>query len=402
MALGIVGLGVALLQQTRASTGADRGWALTIDAVASPAGNASSAPQLTSTGDAALVSWIERTPSTVLKFAERTMSGWSPAKTIVTGNDLVVNAADVPSVRALADGTLAAAWMVANGPDPEGYDLRLAFSKDHGATWSKPVTPHHDRTETQHGFASLFQSSRGGLGLVWLDGRANNPKLAHPSDTMSLRAAMFSRAGAQVSETAIDTRVCDCCPTSVAVTSDGPVVAYRDRSAQEIRDIAVSRLVAGRWTPPAIIHKDGWRIDACPINGPSISAHDRELAVAWFTAVNGAGKAYVAFSHDGAKTFGEPIRVDDESTSGKVDVALLPDGAAIVSWIEFANERSQFKVRRIGANGERSAAILVAGAGEGRVAGNPRFALRGNELVFAWTETSSGASNVRTARAALP
>src|SRR5205085_2706866 len=98
---------------------------------------------------------------------------------------------------------------------------------------------------------------------------------------------------------------------------------------------------------PAVVHKDGWRIYACPINGPSISARDREIAVAWFTAVNGAGKAYVAFSHDAAKTFGEPIRVDDESTSGKVDVALLPDGGAIVSWIEFANERSQFKVRKV-------------------------------------------------------
>ncbi len=187
---------------------------LTIEALPSPAGDLSSAPQLTTAGDRSILSWMERAvPRSLFKFAERTPTGWSDAKTIASGNDLVVNAADVPSVRALADGTLAAAWMLANSPDPEAYDLRLAWSKDGGATWSKPVSPHHDRTETQHGFASLFQAPGAGLGLVWLDGRATNPKLAHPTDNMSLRAAVFGRAGAQLSEIAIDTRVCDCCPT---------------------------------------------------------------------------------------------------------------------------------------------------------------------------------------------
>ena len=196
---------------------------MTIEALPSPAGDLSSAPQLTTAGDRSILSWMERAvPRSLFKFAERTPTGWSEPKTVASGNDLVVNAADVPSVRALADGTLAAAWMLANSPDPEAYDLQLAWSKDGGATWSKPVSPHHDRTETQHGFASLFQAPGAGLGLVWLDGRATNPKLAHPSDNMSLRAAVFSRAGAQVSEMAIDTRVCDCCPTAVAVTAEGP------------------------------------------------------------------------------------------------------------------------------------------------------------------------------------
>ena len=260
-------------------------------------------------------------------------------------------------MRALADGTLAAAWMLANSPDPEAYDLRLAWSKDGGATWSKPVNPHHDRTETQHGFASLFQAPGAGLGLVWLDGRATNPKLAHPTDNMSLRAAIFSRAGVQLSEMAIDTRVCDCCPTSVAVTAEGPIVAFRNRSDKEIRDIYVSRLAAGRWTTPVAVHNDGWEIEACPVNGPAISARGRDVAVGWFTALKDEGKAFVAFSHDAGRTFGPPVRVDDESAIGHVGVELLKDGSAAVSWIEFANERQQFKVRRVEADGARTAAV---------------------------------------------
>jgi hypothetical protein len=402
LALAAVPLAWLATARAPSPSAADADWPLTIQPVTSPAGDSSSAPQLTTQGDQAIVSWLERAvPRTLFKFSERTPSGWSTPGTVTSGNDLVVNAADVPSVRALGDGTLAAAWMVANSPDPEAYDLRLAFSRDRGATWTKPVSPHHDRTETQHGFATLFQAPGAGLGLVWLDGRATNPKLARPSDNMSLRAAVFSRSGQQMSETLIDARVCDCCPTSIGVTSEGPVVAFRNRSDKEVRDISVSRLAAGRWTTPATVHADNWRIEACPVNGPAISARNRDVAVAWFVALNDEGKAYVAFSRDAGRTFGAPVRVDDEAAIGHVDVELLKDGSAAVSWIEFAKERSQFKVRRIEPGGARSSAVTIAGAGEARVAGHPRLALAGNELLFAWTETAGGASHLRTARAAV-
>jgi hypothetical protein len=399
---GAAALTVLVTQAATSSAAADREWALTIEAVPSPAEALSSAPQLTTTGDRSILSWMERAvPRSLLKFAERTPTGWSAPKTIASGNDLLVNAADVPSVRVLADGTLAAAWMLANSPDPEAYDLQLAWSKDGGATWSKPINPHHDRTETQHGFASLFQAPGAGLGLIWLDGRANNPKLAHPVDNMSLRAATFSRAGAQLGEVAIDTRVCDCCPTAVAVTAEGPIIAFRNRSDKEIRDIYVSRLAAGRWTTPVAVHNDGWEIDACPVNGPAITARGRDVVVGWFTALKDEGKAFVAFSHDGGRTFGPPVRVDDGSAVGHLGVELLKDGSAAVSWVEFANERQLFKVRRVDADGTRTAGLTIAGTGDARVAGHPRLALDRDELLFAWTETADGKSQVRTARATM-
>jgi hypothetical protein len=385
-----------------ASATPDRDWTLAVESLSSPAGAESSAPQLTSEGDRTLLSWMERDgPRATLKFAARTASGWSPPQIVASGADLLINAADVPSVRALADGTLAAHWMQENGPDPEAYNLRLAWSKDGGATWSRPTSPHHDGTRTQHGFASLYPAPGGGLGLVWLDGRATNPDSAHPTDNMSLRAAVYSRTGTELGETAIRTRVCDCCPTSVATTSDGPVVAFRNRSDKEVRDIFVSRLVAGRWSTPAAVHNDGWRIEACPVNGPAISARAREVVVAWFSALKDEGHVFAAFSHDAGGTFGPPTRVDEVTAIGHAGVQLLKDGSAAVSWIEFANQRSQFSVRRIETNGSRSVAVRVAGTGEDRVAGTPRVAGDRDGLVFAWTETRNGASRVRTARAAL-
>jgi hypothetical protein len=116
-----------------------------IEPLTAPAGADSGQPQLTVEGERAIVSWLEtHGKHTTLKFAERTSSGWSDPREVVSGDDLVVNAADVPSVRALADGTLAAAWLQENGPDPEAYDLRVSLSKDGGRTWSRPSSPHHD------------------------------------------------------------------------------------------------------------------------------------------------------------------------------------------------------------------------------------------------------------------
>ena len=80
----------------------------------------------------------------------------------------------------------------------------------------------HRFSYTAGGFASLYPVPGGGLGLVWLDGRATSPDSAHPTDNMSLRAAVYSKSGTELTETGIRARVCDCCPTSVATTSDGP------------------------------------------------------------------------------------------------------------------------------------------------------------------------------------
>lgn len=377
----------AIAQQTAPS--------LVVEPLTSPAGADSSAPQLTVEGDRAVLSWIERSgKQSALKFAERTGTRWSDARVVVSSDHLMVNSADVPSVRALPDGTLAAHWMEENGPDPEAYNLKLAWSAD-GRGWSAPVAPHRDKTVTQHGFASLFPVADGGLGLVWLDGRATHGD----EGDMQLRAAIFDKSHKQLSDTAIDTRVCECCPTSVAVSADGPIAAYRNRSAGEIRDIYVTRLAAGRWTMPVPVHRDNFKIEACPVNGPAIAARDRDVVVAWFTAPKDENRSFVAFSHDSGKTFTAPIRVDEKGSLGRVGVVLQKDGSAIVGWVEFSATASQFEIRRVEPNGTRSPAVTVAPLSGTRY---PRLAQVRDELILAWTESEKDSSRVKTARARLP
>jgi hypothetical protein len=150
---------------------------------------------------------------------------------------------------------------------------------------------------------------------------------------------------------------------------------------------------------PVNVHKDNYKIEGCPINGPAVAARGKDVVVAWFTAPNEVNRSYVAFSHDSARTFGQPVRVDDVSSSGRMAVALANDGSAVVGWVEFANEKSQFKVRRIEANGTKQPAMTVANLSGTRY---PRLALAKGEIVLAWTETEKDSSRVKTARIRMP
>ena len=73
----------------------------------------------------------------------------------------------------------------------------------------------------------------------------------------------------------------------MAATRDGEILAaYRDRTEDEIRDIAVARLTKDGWQPPVRVHDDGWELAGCPVNGPAISTHEDRVAVAWFTGAD--------------------------------------------------------------------------------------------------------------------
>jgi len=365
---------------------------LVVETLKPPAAGDATAAQMTSSGGKTLLSWLERAgEKTSLKFSERLPAGWSTPILIVSSEHLISNFADVPSVRALADGSLLAHWIEMNGPDPEAYDLRVSTSRDGGKTWSAPASPHKDGTKTQHGFASFFTVGTS-TGLVWLDGR----QTSGGKGDMTLRAATSIPVK---NDMLVASRVCDCCPTAAANTADGPIVAFRGRTPDEIRDIYVTRLDGSGWSAPVLVHQDGWKINGCPVNGPAIAARAKDVVVAWFTMQNGQGRAYAAFSTDAGRTFRAPVRVDDEGSTGRVQVELLADGSAAVSWIELGKGPSQLKVRTISPTGTRSRpADIALGLGTQF----PRMAASKGELVFAWTENSRGETHVYTARTKLP
>ena len=143
--------------------------------------------------------------------------------------------------------------------------------------------------------------------------------------------------------------------------------------------------------------KDGWEISGCPVNGPSIAASGRRLAVAWFTAANDVSRVKLAFSDDAGASFAEPVVVDDGKPLGRVETLLLDDGSALVCWLESKPEGGEIRLRRIRRDGTREPAITVAPSGTARSNGFPQLARAGGQLILAWT-----ADRVMTATIALP
>jgi len=381
-------------EETSAAPAADAAAPIALEPLALPAAGQTTYPQLTTSPQGVILSWMENeTTAPTLNFAERTGAGWSPARTVAASDNWFLSSADVPTVMRMSDGTLVATTYPAVDPAMEAYDLLLSYSRDDGKTWSRPISPHHDGTKTQHGFASLYEMPGGALGLVWLDGRGK--------ESMALFHGAFDNAWKQTAESAIDDRACECCQTAVAMTADGPLVAFRDRSPREIRDIYASLFTGGAWTQPRPVFVDNWRIEACPVNGPALSARERQVAAAWFTVKDDNAQTYAAFSQDAGRTLGTPIRLDDGTALGHVDIEMLDDGSAVATWVEFADERSQLRMRRIESSGARSAAVVVSDGTIGRVSGYPRIARHGSDLILAWTESAGGEEGGQAVKGAI-
>ena len=374
----------------------------------SPAGVDSREPEMNATADGRIMmSWVEKIGPTryALRVAMRDANGWSETRTVSEGDNWFINWADFPSVIALRDGSLAAHWLVKSGSSTYAYDVNIARSSDGGKTWSTPVVPHTDKTQTEHGFVSLLPLPDGRAGAVWLDGRnmkdmKEDDEHAPSPESMTLRYAAMDADGKLSDEAQLDERVCECCQTAATLTSEGVIAVYRDRSNTEVRDIHTVRNLKGTWTSPSAIHADNWKINGCPVNGPSIAADNRRVAVAWFTQADDQARVKLAFSEDAGATFGQLVTVDDGQAVGRVDVLLLPDGSALVCWLSGTVEAGEIKVRRIATDGALGPIASIAKTDISRSSGFPRMARLGNTVHFAWTEFGRP-SYVKTAEADL-
>ena len=213
---------------------------------------------------------------------------------------------------------------------------------------------------------------------------------------MTLRYAEVDASGALAAEALLDPRVCECCQTSMAWTARGPLVVYRDRSDEEVRDIACVRRVDGRWSEPRAITAEQWRIGGCPVNGPSVAARGDDVVVAYFTAAAGRASVRLIRSSDAGATFGEPLVLDDQNPPGRVEVALAADGAAWICWLGRDGDAGAVLLRRVAADGRVSEVRVVARTGAARANGFPQLLALDDQLLFAWTD-----DGVQTARLRL-
>ncbi|RYY15729.1 MAG: exo-alpha-sialidase [Chitinophagaceae bacterium] len=384
---------IALIVMAGCGDAANNGTAIhagTISPLPSPATDSCGEPYLfTDKKGLVHLSWIEKKGKTYqLRFSTFKDQQWTTSISIAEGENWFVNWADYPVISGDGESHLFAHFLEKSDSGAYTYDVKYVTSADRGTTWTSPKLLHNDGKKAEHGFVSVIPYGDKYF-VSWLDGRntgdaSSSAHEAHHGQ-MSLRAALISMNGNKEKEWELDDKVCDCCQTTITTCAEGPVVIYRDRTDAEIRDLGLVRMVSGEWSKPGIVSADNWKIEGCPVNGPRTEAIGTDLGVAWFTVKNDTGEVKLAFSGNGGKSFGIPIKVSESNANGRVDMVLLDKATAIVSWME----GSVIKAAKIHKDGTKDASVVVAESSEARSAGFPQMTKSGSGLMFAWTDNKS-------------
>ena len=328
---------------------------------------------------------------------------WSGPEVITRGEGIFANWADFPSLAGIDDVPVAAHWPQKIPGGTYAYHVNMAFRSEAGV-WSRPIIPHADRSQTEHGFVSMVPLDSERVLTIWLDGyRMKGPESEGESSTgeshggngdlsaaMSLRSVVVHRDGTREEEIEVDSAVCDCCQTSAVRSGNRVVAIYRNRSENEIRDIyrAVYDLDQGVWSPPLALSNEAWEIAGCPVNGPQIAASGETVIGTWFTAADGQPRSYFAVSRDGGQSFGEPQALDGGASTGRVGIAFNHEDLALMTWIGSTDDSSVVFGRLWQPSGI-APPFVIGQIDASRASGFPRVAATGAGFLVAWTEAGS-------------
>lgn len=398
--------------------------AATIEAISFNSGASSMAPHITSDGadsGAVIVSWIEEG-----KGEGRHRGGtlhWlridEKATVLEQGQlaedpDMFINWADVPVVTRVAGANAedAPLWIAtwgrrnkAEGDKRASGYIAMWASSSNGKDWSEAQPLHEETKGPEFGFVSLASVGGGRVASVWLDSRASQGGHGEKSATggMQLRGRILPEG----KELLLDERVCDCCGTALVVAPDSDKLwtVYRDRDADEIRDIMLTS-----WGVDArdgeglarersqVVGTAGWRIEGCPVNGPAaaISASGEWMALAGFS---GAQAAHVQLSFAELPGVGADkaaltsLILDRSKPIGRMDVAIVGEASALVSWMGAGPDptgdsklrRSRWLAQVVTREGKQGRAVELVSMANSRASGFPRLMPLGEQILLAWT-----------------
>ena len=359
---------------------------------------------LLSTDKDLFISWTEQVLDSNFLYVTKLEGGsWSNKKLITKGTDWFVNWADFPSISYNnLSNSIFSFHLQKSSEETFSYDVNYHINSKE--TWKDMNKIHDDNTFSEHGFVSSIPYKDGFM-VSWLDGRNTYGvgDHGHAKGAMTIRSAVLDSNGNIVSQNVIDEMVCECCQTSMAISGDIPIVVYRDRSEGEIRDIYYSRYIDSNWTEPHPIHNDGWQINGCPVNGPNVDSYGDNVVVSWFSASNGRPKVNLKFSTDNGRTFGDKILIDevDNSPLGRVDIELISETEAMISWLSTVDGKGKLLIRKIKTNGEIGLIKVVDEISTERSTGFPQIEEFNDDVYISWTDNSESGKKVRVTKIPL-
>ena len=360
--------------------------------------NSNAQPNLVSYNGSLSLSWISSKEENraSLNYSQYKEGRWIKPQVITSGSDWFVNWADFPA-HAINQDLIITSHLKKSASGTYTYDVILNLQKLSGEKIREDFLLNTDGVKAEHGFVSIMANNEKGFFITWLDGRNTiGKKLEGDHKPMTIRFAEITDKGDVIKESELDASTCDCCQTSIAITNDGPIVVYRDRSEEEVRDIYIVKNINGTWEKPNAVHDDGWIINGCPVNGPKVAVNSKNLAVSWFTVSNNHPLVNVSFSKNNGNSFGAPLKVNDHDAIGRVDVAFLNDEEVIVSYMEVDDIGTYLRIKKVSFDGKISEPITISKIDGGRNTGVPQLEIIDSEIFIVWTIFLDGMNQLKS------
>ncbi len=356
-------------------------------------------PNLVAQDGKLALSWVNsiRGKEATLLYSQLENDAWKKPTTVTSGNDWFVNWADFPANATNGD-VLLTSHLQKSASGTYTYDVVLNLRKLNGEIIKENFLLNTDGMKAEHGFVSIIPNEKDGFLITWLDGRNTvmEMKESHHK-AMTIRVAEVSSDGIIFNETQLDGRTCDCCQTSIAMTKNGPIIVFRDRSKLEIRDIYFSQKKDSVWSTPKPVFNDNWEINGCPVNGPKIVSNKKNTAVAWFTVAEETPKVKVSFLSD-TDYFEKPIILNDIDALGRVDAAFINSEELLVSYMESDEKGTYLRCKKVTKNGTVSKAITVSEINSARSTGVPQLEILDGVAYFVWTVSIDGKNQLKSVK----
>jgi len=296
-----------------------------------------------------------------------------------------------PRLTLMADGSL---LLVFTQRDSH-YVGRLftARSTDGGHSFSTPQ-PMLGEAGQRFGTPLILPSGR--VVLSWLDLRNQKAAKARGQSYKDTGVAVaWSDDNGQtfMGRSILADYSCDCCRMAASVTPDGHAVfAWRQVFDGTTRDHAAARLNDdGSFGPVRRIAEDGWKIDACPMHGPSIAiGPDGAWHATWFTGAPGKTGIYYARSSNEGASFSAPQAIGNSANKPTRPQIVAGGGQNLWrAWKEFDGKVSTVLLQHSGDGGVHWDAVVEGGRTKG-ASDHPQLVANGDAVYLSWLTREEG------------
>ncbi len=290
-----------------------------------------------------VVSWCETDKNGrkffFLSYLGKSGNSFSDAVSIPVEQNSNLHEEGMPKLAIKKDGSIVAVYETSSPTKENKFAgfVKYIQSFDKGKTWTSPLYLHADTTAGKgHSFASITRLGDGEIGACWLD--------VTYGDRKGGRSVKFSKTSGKNGfgqEMLIDSFACQCCRTAISCDAEGNIaIMFRDVLQDSIRDMSICTSADNGTTfsSPVAFTNDGWVINGCPHNGPSVIRSGNRSYAAWFTGGTHAGVYYAEMNGKDEVMERKTISIKGRN----IQLCLLPDKNRVLVYSEMVKTADTF------------------------------------------------------------